>query len=420
MLRRALTRSFKMGPLSQECVDRELRYGCHNYGPTPAVICKGLGAEVWDVEGKRYIDCISGISAVNQGHCHPKIKEAAFAQMDRVTMTSRAFFNDQLGVFEKYLTTLLGYDKVCFMNGGVEAIDTAIKFSRRWGYEEKKIPDGQATVVFPTANFWGRSIAACASSDDPKRFNKFGPFNGLNFDLVQYGNIHELEEVFKANPYVVAFVLESIQGEAGVILPPSGYMKKVRELCTKYNVLMVIDEVQAGLGRAGKLLGIQWEEGVRPDIITLGKSLSGGFYPISACVADDKVMQHIHPGDHGSTFGGNPLASAIGVAAVKVIIDEKLPENSVLRGDFIRQNMTELRKQYPALTDFRGRGLFLAMEFDKKYKKTAKEFNLRMVEEGLLSCVSKENMIRIMPPLVLSQNQSEEIVEKLHKILKTF
>lgn len=294
MLSRVTKRCFSsVGAKSQAFIDLEMKYGCHNYDPTPAVICKGRGAEVWDVDGKRYIDCLGGYSSVNQGHCHPKIREAAIEQMDRVTMTSRAFFNDRLGPWEKYLTTLVGYDKVCFMNGGVEGSETSIKFARRWGYSAKGIPDGQATIVFPKHNFWGRSIAACASSDDPKRFYRFGPFNGLNFELVDYGDAHALEEIFKANPNVAGYMFEPLQGEAGVILPPPGYFKKVRELCTKYKVLMIADEVQTGLGRTGKLMGMDWEDGVRPDIVAMGKSLSGGYYPIAACLADDWVMEHI-------------------------------------------------------------------------------------------------------------------------------
>lgn len=294
MLSRVTRRCFStVGPKSQAFIDLEMTYGCHNYDPTPAVISKGRGAEVWDVDGKRYIDCLGGYSSVNQGHCHPKIREAAIEQMERVTMTSRAFFNDRLGPWEKYLTTLVGYDKVCFMNGGVEGSETSIKFARRWGYSAKGIPDGQATIVFPKNNFWGRSIAACASSDDPKRFYRFGPFNGLNFELVDYGDAHALEEIFKTNPNVAGYMFEPLQGEAGVILPPPGYFKKVRELCTKYKVLMIADEVQTGLGRTGKLMGMDWEDGVRPDIVAMGKSLSGGYYPIAACLADDWVMEHI-------------------------------------------------------------------------------------------------------------------------------
>ena len=294
MLGRFVRKCFSSaGPHSREFIDLEMTYGCHNYDPTPAVISKGRGAEVWDVDGKRYIDCLGGYSSVNQGHCHPKIRQAAAEQMERVTMTSRAFFNDRLGPWEKYLTTLVGYDKVCFMNGGVEGSETSVKFARRWGYSAKGIPDGQATIVFPKHNFWGRSIAACASSDDPKRFLKFGPFNGLNFELVEYGNAHALEEIFKSNPNVAGYMFEPLQGEAGVVLPPPGYFKKVRELCTKYKVLMIADEVQTGLGRTGKLMGMDWEEGVKPDMVAMGKSLSGGYYPIAACLADDWVMQHI-------------------------------------------------------------------------------------------------------------------------------
>lgn len=277
---------------AKELMNLEYTYGCHNYAPIPAVLCKGRGVEVWDVEGKRYIDCLAGYSAVNQGHVHPKIKAAAMEQMERITLTSRAFYNDKLGTWEKYLTQLIGYDKVCFMNGGVEGSETAVKFTRRWGYVKKGIPDGQATVLFPKNNFWGRSIAACGASDDPKRYKNFGPYGGLNFELVEFGNAEALEEAFKKNPYIAGYMYEPVQGEAGVVVAPPGYLKKVRELCTKYNVLMVADEVQTGLGRTGKLMASEWD-GARPDIMVMGKSLSGGFYPIAATLADEKVMECI-------------------------------------------------------------------------------------------------------------------------------
>lgn len=274
-------------------MDLEYTYGCHNYAPTPAVLSKGRGAEVWDVDGKRYIDCLSGYSAVNQGHCHPKIKQAAMEQMERITLTARAFYNDRLGLWEKYLTQLIGYDKVCFMNGGVEGSETSVKFARRWAYTVKGVPDGQATILLPKNNFWGRSIAACASSDDPKRYKKFGPFTGLNFELIDYGCPKALEEALQKNPYVAGFMFEPVQGEAGIIVPPIGYYKQVRDLCTKYNVLMIADEVQTGLGRIGTLMGLDIEPGVKADIVAMGKSLSGGFYPISACLANDNVMDCI-------------------------------------------------------------------------------------------------------------------------------
>lgn len=412
-----VSRSFSK---AKEFMDLEYKYGCHNYAPIPAVLSKGKGPEVWDVDGKRYIDCLAGYSAVNQGHCHPKIKAAVQDQIERITLTSRAFYNDRLGTWEKYLTTLIGYDKVCFMNGGVEASETSVKFARRWGYTIKGIPDGEATILFPKHNFWGRSIAACASSDDPKRFNKFGPYGGLNFELIDYGCEKALEDAFKANPNIAGFMFEPVQGEAGIILPPPGYFKKVRELCDKYNVLMIADEVQTGLGRTGKLMGMDWEPGVRPDIVAMGKSLSGGFYPIAATLADDKVMNCIQPGDHGSTFGGNPFASAIGVAAVSAIVDEKMPQNAATQGEFIQTNLKEIAKKYPFMKEIRGRGLFIGMEFDNTYHKKAHDFCLRMCEEGLLSQPTKEDKIRISPALVITRPLCEEILEKLEKIMKTF
>lgn len=401
-------------------MDLEYQFGCHNYAPIQAVLAKGKGVEVWDVDGKRYIDCLAGYSAVNQGHCHPKIKAAAVEQMDRITLTARAFYNDRLGAWEKYLANLIGYDKVCFMNGGVEGAETCVKFMRRWSYVKKGIPDGHATILFPKHNFWGRSIAACGSSDDPKRYAKFGPYNGLNFELIDFGCEKALEEALQRNPNIAGYMLECVQGEAGVVVPPHGYLRKVRDLCTKYNVLMCVDEVQTGLGRTGKLMGIDWEPGVKPDLIAMGKSLSGGFYPIAACLADEEVMDCIKPGDHGSTFGGNPLAAAIGVVAVQVIIDEKLPENALEQGEYLKTNLSAIAKNYGFMKNVNGIGLFLCMEFDHTYHKKAQQFCERMCEEGLLSQATKVDKIRISPPLIINRAQCDEILEKLEKVMKTF
>lgn len=269
----------------------EKKYGCHNYEPVPVVQTKGLGCKVWDVEGKEYYDCQSGYSAVNQGHCHPKIKQAMIDQLDRITLTARAFYNDKQGPFEQYITNLLGYDKVIFMNSGVEGGETAIKFARKWAYESKGLKQDSARIAFAQKNFWGRTLAACGSSDDPERYTNFGPFN-LNFDIIPYNDLTVLENYFKANPDCAGFMLEPIQGEAGVIIPDTGYLKGVRALCDKYNVLMIVDEVQTGFGRTGDQLCIN-HEGVKPDMLILGKSLSGGFYPVSCVLADDKIMNHI-------------------------------------------------------------------------------------------------------------------------------
>lgn len=425
MLSRSLRRFFSadLGQLSSKArslIEQDKKYGCNNFSTYPIVLSRGKGAEVWDVDGKRYIDCVMGISAVNQGHGHPKIRAAMLEQFDRVALVSRTVHNDRLPEWQEYITKLLGYDRVCFMNTGVEGTETCVKFARRWGYDGKGIPDGQATIVFAKGNFWGRSIAACGSSDDPKRFARFGPFNGLNFELVEYGNAQEVEALFKSNPHIAGIVLEPIQGEGGIIIPPPGYFKRIRELCNQYNVLLIADEIQTGLGRTGKLMGMDWFDGVRPDMIAIGKSLSGGVYPISACLADEKIMKNIQPGDHGSTYAGNPLSAAIGLAAVKVIVEEKLPENAMEQGTFISKYMNELRKQYPFLIDFRGPGLMMALEFDKNYKKQAIDFHQRMVEEGILSIASKGPKIRLFPPLTIQRNIAEEIVGKLEKILKTF
>lgn len=293
MLKKALGKNFgTLSKKAQALVDLELKYGCHNYAPIPVVLKKGLGIHVWDIDGKKYIDCLSGYSAVNQGHCHPKIREAMIKQLNELTLTSRAFHNDKLGLWTKYVTEVFGFDRAIFANAGVEGCETAVKFARRWGYDVKGIPTDQARVLFANDNFWGRSLAACGSSNDPDRFRRFGPFQGLGFDLVDFNDVEALDSTLASNPNYAAFMVEPIQGEAGVVVPSDGYLRKVREVCDRHNVLLIFDEVQTGIGRTGQLLACDWED-TRPDVVVLGKSLSGGYYPISACLTNHEVMNCI-------------------------------------------------------------------------------------------------------------------------------
>lgn len=407
------------GSDSKHFIDLDYQYLCHNYKPLPVVATRGKGVYLWDIEGREYIDCISGYSAVNQGHCHPKIIQAAIDQMSRVTLTSRAMHNDKIGLFAKKLTNLLGYDKFMPSNGGVESGEAAVKFARRWGYEAKKIPPNAAKILFCENNFWGRTIAACASSDDPYRYRDFGPFNGLNFQLIPYDDPEALERALEADPNVAAFMMEPIQGEGGVILPKPGYLAKVREICTKHNVLMIADEVQVGLGRCGKNLACEWEN-VRPDIVCLGKSLSGGLYPISGILADDAVMDFIKPGEHGSTFGGNPLAGAIGIAALDVMIDEKLGQNSLEMGNYIIQELRRAHSQKGFIKDIRGLGLFIGIEIRKGLAFKAKEIVLKGIENGVIAKDTHDYVVRMSPPLVINKPQADRVLDGIDKALSSF
>ena len=304
---------------------------------------------------------MAGYSAINQGHCHPRIKQAAIEQMNKVTLTSRAFHTDQLGPYSQKLVEMMDHDRVIFCNGGVEGSECAVKFARRWGYEVKNIESNKARVLFAKQNFWGRSLAACASSDDPDRYRNFGPFDGMGFDLVAYNDPAALEEKLKNEPNYAAFMIEPIQGEGGVIVPDHGYLKKCKEICEKYNVLLIFDEIQTGLGRTGKMLAQNWED-VKPDITVLGKSLSGGFYPISACMTNNEVMDCIRPNEHGSTFGGNPLACAIGTAALDTIVEEGMVENASKVGKYLEKRLKEVQAAHDQVVDVRGRGMFYGVE----------------------------------------------------------
>jgi len=400
-------------PTPQEVFDKESKYGAHNYHPLPVALHRGEGVYLWDVEGKRYYDFLSAYSAVNQGHCHPKIVGALNKQASQLTLTSRAFYNSSLGEYEEYITKLFGYDKVLPMNSGVEACETACKLARKWGYMVKKIPDNQAKIVFAEGNFWGRSLAAISASTDPTSFTGFGPYMP-NFLLVPYNNEAALEEALK-DPTVCAFMMEPIQGEAGVVVPDPGFLQKVRQICTKNNVLWISDEVQTGLGRTGTMMCVDHEK-VRPDIVTLGKALSGGVLPVSAVLADDEVMLCIQPGEHGSTFGGFPLACKVATAALEVLVEENLCENSLKMGEILREELNKLPKEI--VTHVRGKGLLNAIIIDKKFD--AWDVCVKLIDNGLLAKPTHGDKIRFAPPLVINEEQLRECIDIIKKTLLSY
>ena len=403
---------------SQELIEIEEKFGAHNYHPLPVVLSKGDGVHVWDVEGKQYFDFLSAYSAVNQGHCHPKIIKALTDQAATLTLTSRAFHNDILGQYEKFITDLFGYDKVLPMNTGVEGGETANKLARKWGYMKKGIAENKARIIFAKGNFWGRTLAAISSSDDPTSYTGFGPFMP-GYDLIPYNNLEALETELK-DPNVCAFMVEPIQGEAGVVVPDEGYLAGVRKLCSKYNVLFIADEVQTGIARTGKMLACDFEV-ARPDILILGKALSGGVLPVSAVLADDDVMLCIKAGEHGSTFGGNPLACKVAQAALEVVLDEKLAENAEVLGEVF---ITELRNRIGGLNIVslvRGKGLLNAIVInDTEDSSTAWDMCMALRDNGLLAKPTHGNIIRFAPPLVISKEQLLECIDIIESTLKTF
>lgn len=398
---------------SQLVFDREYKYGAHNYKPLPVALVRGKGVFMWDVEGKRYYDFLSAYSAVNQGHCHPKIVASMMEQAKVLTLTSRAFYNNLLGEYEEYITKLFGYDKVLPMNSGVEACETSCKLARRWGYVKKGIPKNQATIVFADGNFWGRSLSAISASTDPTSYEGFGPYMP-GFKVIPYNDLKSLETALQ-DPTVCGFMVEPIQGEAGVLVPYEGYLKGIRELCTKYNVLWIADEVQTGLCRTGRWLCVDYEN-VRPDMVTLGKALSGGLYPVSAVLADDDVMLTIKPGEHGSTFGGNPLAAKVAMAALQVLEEEKLSLNAFVMGQKLREGLQKLPKD--VVTVVRGKGLLNAIVIDKKYD--AWEMCLRLKDNGLLAKPTHGDIIRFAPPLCITSQQIEECVDIISQTAMSF
>ena len=397
-------------------IDLEHTYGAHNYHPIPVVLESAKGIFMWDVEGKKYFDFLSAYSAVNQGHCHPRIVDAMIKQVQKLALTSRAFHNNLLGEYEKFITQYFGYDKVLPMNTGVEGGETAIKLARRWGYAVKGIAENKAEIIFVEGNFWGRTMAAISSSNDPSSYAGFGPFMP-GFSLIPYNDLEALENKFKSNPNIAAFMFEPIQGEAGVVVPHEGYLQGVRDLCTKYNVLMIADEVQTGLCRTGKMLACD-HENVKPDLLVLGKALSGGLMPVSCVLANDEVMLGIKPGEHGSTYGGNPVACAVAMEALRVLTEEKLAENAEAMGKIFRERMENLMSQSNLITTVRGRGLLNAIVI-KPFGdgKTAYDVCLKLKDNGLLAKQTHGDIIRFAPPLVINEDQIHEACDIIEKVV---
>ena len=396
-------------------MDMEARYGAHNYHPLGVVISRAKGPFMWDVEGKRYFDFLSAYSAVNQGHCHPKIVEAMIDQCQKVTLTSRAFYNDCLGPYEKYVTETFGYDKVLPMNSGAEADETALKLCRKWAYMKKGLPENQAKIIVCDGNFHGRTISIVSMSTDPEAYGGYGPFTP-GFVKIPYNDIPALEKALE-DPNVAGFILEPIQGEAGVYVPDDGYLKKSYDLCKAKNVLFIADEVQTGIARTGRMLACD-HEGVRPDILVLGKALSGGTMPVSAVLADDDIMLNIKPGEHGSTFGGNPIACRVAIAALEVVKEEKLAERAEYLGKIFRDEMNSVKSDM--IQQVRGKGLLNAIIIRPKNGKEAWDVCEKMKELGVLAKPTHQHIIRFAPPLVISEEELREAIELIKKAILSF
>lgn len=402
-------------PTTQHYLHLEEKHGAHNYHPLPVVIKKASGVFMWDVDDKRYYDFLSGYSAVNQGHCHPVIIDALTEQAKQLTLTSRAFHSNLLGEYEAYITNYFGYDKVLPMNTGVEAVETALKLSRKWGYEVKGVPDNQAKIIVCSSNFHGRTIGVISFSTDPTAKNNYGPFVP-GYEVIPFNDLPALEKALQ-DRNVVAFMFEPIQGEAGVVVPDEGFYTGVRILCKEYNVLMVADEIQSGLCRTGSMLACD-HENVRPDIVILGKALSGGVLPVSAVLADDAVMLTIKPGEHGSTYGGNPLACKVAIAALQVLKDEQMAQNALVMGELFRSELQKL--ELPLIKTIRGRGLLNAIVIDHRDPEAAWNLCLLMKENGLLAKPTHGDKIRFAPPLVITKEQVMECVDIIRRSVETF
>jgi ornithine--oxo-acid transaminase len=400
---------------SNDYMAKEDKFGAHNYHPLPVVLAKGEGIYVWDVEGKKYFDFLSAYSAVNQGHCHPKITKALTEQANTLALTSRAFYNNVLGDWEEYMTKLFGYDKMLPMNSGAEADETALKLVRKWAYKVKGIPINEAKIIVCEGNFHGRTITIISMSSDPDSYNHYGPYTP-GFVHVPFNDLERLEEELK-KPNVAGFLVEPIQAEAGVFVPDEGYLKKAADLCKKYNVLFVADEVQTGLGRTGKLLACDHED-VRPDILVLGKALSGGVYPVSCVLADDEIMLTIKPGEHGSTYGGNPIAGRVAMAALDVIVDEKLVENSNRMGEIFRKEMKSIKSEMIEIV--RGKGLLNAIAVKPNNGKTAWDVCLKLKENGLIAKPTHEHIIRFTPPLIITEPELMQAIEIIKRTFREF
>jgi len=400
--------------LSQELIALEDRYGAHNYHPLPVVLDRGEGVHVWDVDGKKYFDFLSAYSAVNQGHSHPKIIKALTDQAQKITLTSRAFYNSELGKFEKFATKLFGYDKLLPMNSGAEAVETALKLCRKWAYLKKGIPQNEAVILFATGNFHGRTLAIISASTEDSSKKDFGPYLP-NIKVVEYGCLAALQTELSQNKNIAGFIIEPIQGEAGIIIPDDSYMKSCFQLCKENNVLFIADEIQTGIARTGKMLACD-HIGIHPDMLILGKALSGGVLPVSAVLANDDIMLCIKPGEHGSTYGGNPLACAVATAALQVILDEKLAENAAQMGEIFRTELSKVQSKW--IKAIRGRGLLNALEInDSQESKTALNICLKMAENGLLAKPTHGNIIRFAPPLVINETQIKEAIAIIEKSL---
>ena len=403
---------------SKNIIELEYRYGAHNYHPLPVVLEKGSGIFLWDVEGKKYFDFLSAYSAVNQGHCHPKIISALVNQSHKLTLTSRAFHNNILGQYEKFITQFFGYDKVLPMNTGVEGGETAVKLARKWGYEVKKIPKDSAKIVFVEGNFWGRTLGAISSSTDPSSTNGFGPFMP-GYEIIPYNDLEALKNSLK-DPNVAAFMVEPIQGEAGVVVPDENYLLDAYNMCKSKNVLFIADEVQTGIGRTGKMLCCD-HHGFKPDILILGKALSGGVFPVSAILASDEVMLTIKPGEHGSTFGGNPVACQVAISALNVIKEENLAENAQLMGEVFRARLQDFADNNNIVTKVRGKGLLNAIVInDKEGSDIAWNICLNMAEKGLLAKPTHGNIIRFAPPLIINRKELDDCIDIIISSLKEF
>jgi ornithine--oxo-acid transaminase len=400
-------------------IELEEKHGAHNYHPLPVVLERGEGPFVWDVEGQRYYDFLSAYSAVNQGHCHPRIIKALTQQAQKLTLTSRAFHSASLGAFEKYITDLFGYDKVLMMNTGVEAVETSLKLCRKWAYEKKGIPEGKAKILFASQNFHGRTLGVISASVDPSSRNGFGPFLP-GFDVIEYDNIEALENALISDPFVAGFIVEPIQGEAGVKVPSKGYLKEAAKLCKAANVLFIADEIQTGIARTGKMLCVDHEE-IRPDIVILGKALSGGVLPVSAVLADDHIMLCIKPGEHGSTYGGNPLACEVAKEALQVVLDEKLAEKAAYLGEIFRAELNKYIETSSIVTLVRGKGLLNAIEVNTtENSELAWNICLMLKENGLLAKPTHGNKIRFAPPLVITEAQIRECLAIITNTISTF
>lgn len=404
---------------SQQAIDLENKYGAHNYHPLPVVLSKGEGVYVWDVEGKKYYDFLSAYSAVNQGHCHPKIVGAMVQQAQTLTLTSRAFYNDVLGRYEKFASELFGFDKLLPMNTGAEAVETALKIARKWAYEVKGIAENEAQIIVCENNFHGRTTTIISFSNDPVARKNFGPFTN-GFIKIEYDNLSALEETLESDTNIAAFLVEPIQGEAGVYVPSEGYLTAAKALCKKHNVLFIADEVQTGIARTGKMLAVD-HENVKPDLLILGKALSGGVYPVSGVLANDDIMNVIQPGNHGSTFGGNPIAAAVAIAALEVVQEENLAENAEALGKIFRAELTEFAKECDLVLSVRGKGMLNAVLInDTEESSTAWDICIKLRDNGLLAKPTHGNIIRFAPPLVMNKTQLLDCISIIKKTISEF